>query len=421
MILLVFKASITNAVIQNDFKSLKKEFSKMNLPNVQLDFSNIFNSQQNLEDLSQKLLHINQVLLSSKNIETQNTCEMIEYKKLRFDLKLHKSRLQLLKNKVDNSESYNGSIYKLNYAKQWYQLLTLWWLGEDISPKELKAIGENEFELAYKQLTLINRVEQDKKIASKNSEYIKKAYLQTEATLMQHFYKLFPTGWAFKPVKIEKSNLGNSFPAPGYYNLELETFFYNPLDDNYNLSQLDWLFVHEAIPGHHYQKQIVDKYGICSQQIVTEAEMAFTEGWAAYTETLGKELGLFQDINSYYFALKWQALRAMRVIIDVGIHAQGWSVSEAESYWLKNFPEGKDVMNREIARIQKWPMQVNTYVYGKYKIEQLKSQLKQQQGLLFNGVQFHKNVISLSQLPLSSINNYQQIFTNNKKGVIHEK
>ena len=151
MILLVFKASITNAVIQNDFKSLKKEFSKMNLPNVQLDFSNIFNSQQNLEDLSQKLLHINQVLLSSKNIETQNTCEMIEYKKLRFDLKLHKSRLQLLKNKVDNSESYNGSIYKLNYAKQWYQLLTLWWLGEDISPKELKAIGENEFELAYKQ------------------------------------------------------------------------------------------------------------------------------------------------------------------------------------------------------------------------------------------------------------------------------
>ena len=421
IVLFALNINITHAQHKEDLKSLKYEFSKMSLPEVQLDFENILNPQLNHEDLDKQLLHIKQILLSSEALETKNYCELVEYEKIRFDLKTHQVRLELLQHRAHNIKPYIGSIYPLNDAKKWYQLLTLWWLGEDISPVELKSIGEQEFQLAHKQLTLIEKSEKDKKISSANSQSIRNAYQQTEVTLKQHLYKIFPKQWSFKPVNIERSNLGSSFSVPGFYNLESETFFYNPLEEDYNLSQVDWLYIHEAVPGHHYQNKMVEKYGICNQQLSTGSEMAFTEGWAAYTETLGKELGLFQDPNSYYFALKWQALRAMRVIIDVGIHAQGWSVSQAESYWLKHFPEGKDVMHREIERIQKWPMQVNTYVFGKYKIEQLKAQLKKQQGDMFNEVIFHKNIVSLSQLPLSSINYYTQIFTNKKPGATNEK
>jgi len=421
MILVAFKSQVIHAQNQEDFESLKNEFSKMNLPAVQLDFKNIISSSLNQENITKQELHIKQVLLSSESIETKNFCEMIEYEKIRFDLNLNLSRLELLKHRSTNPKLYTGSIFKLDNAKQWYQLLTLWWLGEDISPVELKSIAEHEFQSAHKQLTLIERSEKDKTIVSEDSQSIINAYQQAEVTLNKHLYKLFPKQWSFKPVNIERSNLGSSFPVPGFYNLESETFFYNPLGNSYKLSQVDWLFIHEAVPGHHYQNKVAEKYSLCKEPLSIHSEMAFTEGWAAYTETLGKELGLFQDPNSYYFALKWQSLRAMRVIIDVGIHAQGWSISQAESYWLKHFPEGKDVMHREIERIQKWPMQVNTYVFGKYKIEQLKSQLKKQQGDMFNEVIFHKNIVSLSQLPLSSINYYTQIFTNKKPGATNEK
>lgn len=72
--------------------------------------------------------------------------------------------------------------------------------------------------------------------------------------------------------------------------------------------------------------------------------MAFVEGWAASVETLGQQLGLHQHPQSHLFALKWEALRVMRVMIDVGVHARGWNTAQARAHWLKLFPEGHDVM-----------------------------------------------------------------------------
>ncbi len=394
---------------------LKKAFLDLNLPAVQLNFQNIINSQVSNSQLKNQQLALNKMLSLSKNLNPADTCELIELEKIKFDLNLHNSRLKLLQQYPESKTTYAGSIYQLPNNKQWYQLLTLWWLGENITPKALKTIGENEFNKAHKLLKNVNRIHKDKITASHNSQSIEKAYQQAENTVMDNLKILFNPEWNFKPVNIEKSYQGNDFPAPGYYNMQNDTFYYNPLSENYNLSQVDWLFIHEAIPGHHYQNKITEKYGVCNHKLSTQPEMAFTEGWAAYTETLGKELGLYQEPNSHYFALKWQALRAMRVIIDVGIHAQGWSQEKAQSYWLTHFPEGKDVMIREIQRIQNWPMQVNTYVFGKYKIEQLKHKLKHVQGNQFNAAEFHENIVSLTRLPLVSLHHYSQLFTHQKQ------
>lgn len=400
-----------NVLANDNLDALKKQFNDLNLPPVSLDFENLISTQSQLKNLSQQLIKLNNVLAYSKNIQPNQNCELIEFEKIKFDLELHQTRMNLLTELIDNPVKYTGSIYHLPKHQQWYRLLTHWWLGVDISPSELKTIGENEFRTAHKKLTQIKLLQPDETISSQDSHAIEKAYNKAQLTVMSHMSHLFPENQQFQAVEIKKSTLGHNFPAPGYYNLESETFSYNPLEQAYNLSQVDWLFIHEAVPGHHYQNKIVEKQGVCNQQISTNPEMAFTEGWAAYSETLGKQLGLFQDPNSYYFAIKWQALRAMRVIIDVGIHTQGWSVKQAKDYWLLHFPEGKDVMDREINRIQKWPMQVNTYVYGKYKIEQLKHELKQQDKS-FNEILFHRNVISLSQLPLSTLDDYQQLFNN---------
>jgi len=412
----IFESIEAKALDSNkELNLLKKAFSELNLPAVQLNFQNILSSQYSNSQLKNQLLDLNKVLSFSKNINTVNVCELIELEKIRFDLNLHDNRLKLLQKYSDSNTIYAGSIYQLPNNKEWYQLLTSWWLGENISPIALKTIGENEFNKAHTLLKNVKRTHNDKTTASHKSQTIEKAYGQTENTVMKNLNKLFNSDWKFKPVNIEKSFQGNDFPAPGYYNRETDTFYYNPLFENYNLSQVDWLYIHEAIPGHHYQNKIAEKHSVCNHNLSTQPEMAFTEGWAAYTETLGKELGLYQDPNSQYFALKWQALRAMRVIIDVGIHAQGWSQEKAQSYWLAHFPEGEDVMIREIQRIQNWPMQVNTYVFGKFKIEQLKHKLKQDQGHHFNAATFHGNIVSLTRLPLVSLHHYSKLFSQQKQ------
>ena len=412
LVLIVFQWGQIEA---KKFDTLKNKFIELDLPQVQLDFKNVLNTHVDDSRRNKQSAKIDQLLMKSKAVNIKNQCEKIILSKIVFDLKVHKLRNDLLGQYHANPSKYSGSINDLPNSKQWYRLLTQRWLGEDVSATELQRIGENEFVLAKKEFDRVKKIISKKDIttASSNSKIIKKAYKQAEKTVMKNLPNLFANEWYFKAVTIEKSTLGNNFPAPGYYNLDTETFYFNPLKDNYNLSQVDWLFIHEAVPGHHYQNKISEQYGMCKGNQVTQTEMAFTEGWAAYTETLGQQLQLFQDENSYYFALKWQVLRAMRVIIDVGIHAQGWSVKQAEQYWLDRFPEGQDIMAREIKRIQRWPMQVNTYVYGKYKIEQLKKHLQQLQGKNFNVKAFHKNIISLSQLPLASIKDYQILFLNN--------
>jgi uncharacterized protein (DUF885 family) len=135
--------------------------------------------------------------------------------------------------------------------------------------------------------------------------------------------------------------------------------------------------------------------------------MALVEGWAAYVETLGSGLGVLETPASQRHVNHWQALRAMRVMVDVGMHDKGWSPDQARQFWLQHFPEGKAVMNREINRIQRWPMQVNSYVYGQYSIEQLRNQLLTEQGESFDLPQFHDQLLQLSGLTVRVITHFQ--------------
>ena len=101
-----------------------------------------------------------------------------------------------------------------------------------------------------------------------------------------------------------------------------------------------------------------------------------TEGWAAYVELLGEELGVFNHPHSRLYASEWRVLRALRVLIDIGLHYDGWSEQQAQQLWMQYLPEQPDIMLREIKRIQNWPVQVITYVYGKYRIEQALAQIR---------------------------------------------
>jgi len=199
------------------------------------------------------------------------------------------------------------------------------------------------------------------------------------------------------PLTIEKGKDENLVQTPGYY--DNNTFYYNLFDKPYNERQVDWLFIHEAVPGHHYQISINNSIKTSAVQQLF-FYIGFAEGWAAYTEELGKQLGVYKTPYDELGKWEWDIVRSVRVPLDVGINYYGWSEGQALAFWKKNIRNQDDIAMREIARVKRWPAQVVTYKYGALQIMQWKEMLKKQQGAKFNIKEFHDKILMHGSLPI---------------------
>jgi len=410
-ILCLIFAALTSAYAKPEkphLDDLIQDFHNLRLPTIPLEFATLLKSKPDAELFQKKrsrLLQLQQEIDQTKSIDV---CDKIKSQDLQVNVKIGLELLQLLNHIDEKGTNFQGSISTLSNGTRWYQLLTLWWLGQDITTDILKEIGQQHFSKAYSEfLETKSHVQSGKsKKTHLTNKAIMQAYLDAQNTVSKEIGKYFEALTQIAPLKIDWSDFGDTFPAPGYYDLNSGTFFINLLSDYDNQAQIDWLFLHEGMPGHHYQYQMSKNNDTCIFESAYRPNMAFGEGWAAYVETLGSELGLYQNSERKLAALKWESLRAFRVLVDVGIHHQGWTFDEAKKYWIKHFPDGTDVMEREIKRIQRWPMQVNTYVYGKHRIELLKK--NEMESSEFNIKKFHQNVLALSHLPLFSFDFYAE-------------
>lgn len=157
---------------------------------------------------------------------------------------------------------------------------------------------------------------------------------------------------------------------------------------------------HEGIPGHHLQMSI--------QQKLTELPRfrhhliynAFAEGWAVYSEALGKEVGFFQDPASDYGRLNTELMRAVRLVVDTGIHADGWTRDQAVTYFRRSGCADEPTIQAEVDRYIAWPAQGLSYKVGQLKILELREHAKQELGPGFDIRTFHDEVLSAGSLPL---------------------
>lgn len=113
---------------------------------------------------------------------------------------------------------------------------------------------------------------------------------------------------------------------------------------------MEYMYLHEGIPGHHFQISIANKIGNLPRFRKYAWTIGFGEGWALYAESLGKELGLYKDPYSYYGMLSGEMLRAIRLVVDAGIHAKGWSRDEAVKYFTDNSSSSENLINSEVNR-----------------------------------------------------------------------
>jgi uncharacterized protein (DUF885 family) len=163
------------------------------------------------------------------------------------------------------------------------------------------------------------------------------------------------------------------------------------------------LFLHEGVPGHHLHAALLKEIGLPDfRKFNTEnpTSAAYTEGWALYCETLGKEFGLYQEPEYYYGHLNDELLRAVRLVVDTGMHAQGWSRGKAIGYMMDVLGYSETRAANQVERYMVWPAQALSYKLGALKILELRARAQQALGPKFSYQKFHAVVIGNGTLSL---------------------
>ena len=178
--------------------------------------------------------------------------------------------------------------------------------------------------------------------------------------------------------------------------------FYVPIPnvDKYNFFSDEDLFLHEAIPGHHFQISLQQENQSLPSFRKSLWYSAYGEGWALYSESLGTELGLYDDPYQYFGMLSAEMHRAIRLVVDTGIHTKGWSREEAIQYSLDNEAESEASITSEIERYMANPGQALSYKIGQLKIRELRSKAEKKLDEKFDIKIFHKKVLESGCIPL---------------------
>ena len=160
---------------------------------------------------------------------------------------------------------------------------------------------------------------------------------------------------------------------------------------------------HEGIPGHHLQISIQQQLTGLPKFRLHVINNAYAEGWAVYAEALGKEIGFFQDPASDYGRLSLESMRAVRLVVDTGIHSKGWTREQAVAYFRESGAADEPTIQAEIDRYIAWPAQGLSYKIGQLKILDLRNRAKQQLGSRFDIRAFHDEILSGGSLPLDML------------------
>ncbi len=317
-------------------------------------------------------------------------------------------------------------IKEINNGKEYYEFLARKFTTTNLSPKEIHEIGLSEVARIRDEMdTIINDVKWEGTFKSflddlrtnpkfyyETSEELFESYLATSKRIDPELVKLFKVlpsmPYGLKPIPMESApDTTTAYyqrPAAdgsraGYYYVNL----YRPeVRPKY---EIEVLSVHEAMPGHHLQIALAmeldlpnfRKYGGIT---------AFVEGWGLYSERLGYDLGLYKDPYSKFGQLTYDMWRAIRLVVDTGMHYFDWTRQDAINYFLENSAKTKqDVMN-EVDRYINWPGQALAYKIGQLKILELRAKAESEFGEDFDIKDFHHEVLKRGALPLDILEEY---------------
>ena len=310
---------------------------------------------------------------------------------------------------------------KLPNGAAWYAFAVRQNTTTDMTPAQIHQIGLDEVTRIHGEIAKVMKqvkfkgslqdffkfMRTDKRFNFKSEDALLTHYRGIEAKVMAGVPKLFSltpkAPFEIRPVEPYRaeSAAGGEYQGPSEDGKRPGIFYVNTFDLP---SRKTWdaedLFLHEAIPGHHFQ--------IALQQELTNlpkfrrfgGETAFAEGWALYTESLGKDLGMYADPYDYFGYLQNELWRAIRLVVDTGLHSKGWTREQVIRYMLDNSAVSETDAVAEAERYMAIPGQALAYKIGELKIKQLRAKAEQALGPDFDIREFHAEVLKDGSVPL---------------------
>jgi len=292
----------------------------------------------------------------------------------------------------------------------------------DLTPAQIHQIGLDEVARIHGEMRkLIAEVgfkgdlqaffkfmQNDKRFSFKSEEALLAHYRGLEAKInakIPEQFSLLPKApFEIRPVEPfrAQSAAGGSYMSPSEDGTRPGIFYVNTYDlPTRKTWDAEDLYLHEAIPGHHFQ--------IALQQELTNlpkfrrfgGETAFSEGWGLYAESLGKDLGVYTDPYDYFGYLQNELWRAIRLVVDTGLHSKGWTREQVIKYMLDNSAESETQATAEAERYMAIPGQALAYKIGELKIKELRARAERALGNRFDVRAFHAEVLKDGAVPLS--------------------
>jgi uncharacterized protein (DUF885 family) len=247
----------------------------------------------------------------------------------------------------------------------------------------------------------------DPKFAPATREAVRQGYeaiaRRVDARIREQFSTIPKSPLEIRPVEPfrEKTEAGGSYQQGTPDGSRPGIFYYNAYDlPSRRLWGMETLYLHEGSPGHHFQISLAQENEALPAFMRFGGNTAYVEGWALYAETLWDELGVETDPYQRFGGLNDEMLRAMRLVVDTGIHSKGWSREQAIDYMLANSGMSRTDVTAEVERYIAIPGQALAYKVGALTIQRLKAKAQAALGTRFDPRAFHAQVLMTGSLPM---------------------
>ncbi|MBP6796637.1 MAG: DUF885 family protein [Luteimonas sp.] len=247
----------------------------------------------------------------------------------------------------------------------------------------------------------------DRQFEFKSEDALLAHYRALETKVMAGVPRLFSltpkAGFEIRPTEAfrAKSAAGGEYMSPSEDGSRPGVFYVNTYDlPTRKTWDAEDLFLHEAIPGHHFQLALQQELKDLPAFRRFGGETAFIEGWGLYSEGLGKALGVYTDPYSYFGRLQGELWRAVRLVVDTGLHSKGWTRQQVLDYMFANSSVSEPDAVAEAERYIAWPGQALAYKIGELKIKELRARAEEKLGDRFDIREFHAEVLKDGSVPL---------------------